>query len=361
MRDGLLGALIRGDKVMWALIGALWLAAAVLVGLRRSSRRQGAPATPIRIFGLLAATSLLSILALPLASAVAIPRIRWKNVDAPDLSAPSGETWRRLRGPVVPILDRGALDVAIPTIDAQGNWVLVGLISGRPALGLGPAPVAPLEAGGPRICRSDGESCRPWPAAWPDPSRPIGTGELVWSKQPAEGALAYDTETGYFLEAIVGVSEADGPSLSAPPGVMFAGVLELAGRIANDPPREGTTVLFVLRSVAQDRLHAVRVVSVASAGGHSFHLQRSDVSLTTGPRMIRWFARPLLLFTSLAFPLGVLVALIARSRRRRRGLASVSPWTAELLESLSAIATLAAGVAAGAPAVVAIASLWGSR
>jgi hypothetical protein len=362
MREGLLGALIQGDKTIWAMLAALWLVTTLLVVFRRSSYGRGAPATPLRIIVLLGATSIISLSALPLASAVAIPRIRWKTVDAPDLCAPTGDTWRHLRGPAVPVVDHGMPDVAVPTLDAQDRWILVGLLSGRPIEGLAPAPVAPLETGVPRICRADGASCRPWPAGWPDPSHPIGTGELIWTKEPSAAALAYDAETGHYLQAIAGVSEAE---RSAATGSQAPAVLELAGRIANDAPREGASVLFLLRRVVGDRLHAVRVVSVSTPAGKSFHLQRADVSLTSGPRMVRWFARPALFVTSLALPLGLVVYLyVIFSSRRRKGRAvrlDLSQRSTSRLNALSAAATFAAGVAAGAPAVVAIASLWGSR
>ncbi len=359
MREGLLGALIQGDKTIWAMLAALWLVTTILVVFRRSSYGRGAPATPLRIFVLLGATSIISLSALPLSSALAIPRVRWKTVDAPDLCAPTGDTWRHLRGPAVPVTDRGLPDVAIPTLDAQDQWVLMGLLSGRPIEGLAPAPIAKLETGVPRICRADGTSCRPWPTGWPDPSHPIGTGELIWTKEPSASALAFDAETGHYLQAIAGVSEPDALA-GQPPAV-----LELAGRIANDAPREGASVLFLLRRVMGDRLHTVRVVSVATPAGKSFHLQRSDASLTAGPRALRWFARPALLTTSLALPVGLLVyAYVLLTSRRRKGrdsAPSLSQRSAGRLNALSAVATLAAGIAAGAPAVVAIASLWGSR
>jgi hypothetical protein len=359
MREGLLGALIQGDKVIWGLLAALWLVTTLLVVLRRSSYGRGAPVTPARILVLLGAASILSLTALPLSTALSIPRIRWKTVDASALCAPTGETWRTLRGPAVPVIDRGLPDVAIPTMDAQGRWVLVGLLSGRPVEGLSPAPDSPLEAGLSRICRTDVAECRPWPAGWPDPSRPIGTGELIWTKEPSASALAYDAETGHYLQAIAGVSEGESPQ--GPSGA----VLELAGRIANDPPREGVSVLFLLRRVVDDRLHAVRLVAVSSAAGKSFHLQRSDVSLSIGPRMVRWFARPALWITSLSLPFGLLVyayVLLTGHRRKER---DASPALAAKgvarLNALAAVATLAAGLGAGVPAVVAIAALWGSR
>jgi hypothetical protein len=311
MREGLLGALIQGDKMIWAVMAVLWLCTAALVVFRRSSFGPGAPAT-------------------------------WLQV-----------------------MDHGAPDVAIPTLDAEDRWVLSGLLSGRPLEGVTPAPAAPLETGVPRICRADGESCRPWPTRWPDPSRPVGIGELIWSKTPSVTALAYDSETGHYLRDVVGMSDAENPGADGSRGALLANALELAGRIANDPPREGTSVLFILRGVAHDRLRAVRVVSVATAGGgHSFHLQRADVSLTAGPRMARWFALPALLITSLALPVGLLVyfyVVLSGRRRGSREAPALSQRSSGRLNALSALAAFTAGVAAGAPAVVAIASLWGSR
>ena len=68
---------------------------------------------------------------------------------------------------------------------------------------------------------------------------------------------------------------------------------------------------------------------------------------------------------SLALPVGLLVylyvVLSSRRRRERASAPSISQRSSGRLNALSAIATLAAGLAAGAPAVVAIATLWGSR
>jgi hypothetical protein len=124
-----------------------------------------------------------------------------------------------------------------------------------------------------------------------------------------------------------------------------------------------------VRSVAGGRLSAARIAASpdpARPGAHVFHLHRAGASLTAAPRMFAWVARPLLSFTSAALPLGLLVHLLAplflrlrrrdasRADRRLEAAARVGPW-------LEAAAAFSAGLAAAAPAFVAMANLWGSR
>jgi hypothetical protein len=314
MLEGLVDGLIRGDRLPWAIIGALWLLTAGLSLARRSGARAG-PAWGI---ALLAVASVASLAALPLAEALSVPRVRWKAAEAPAVVAPSGDGWRRLRGPAVLAIVDGAPDVAVPGIDAVGAWVLHGLISGRPVPGLEPASPGPVEPGAARICPPAGEACRPWPRAWPDPSRALPLDDLAWSKHGLRGALAYDVESGLALTRMEG---ADG-STRAPDDPRP--LIDLAGRLTNGPSRSGTTTLFVIRRVAFGRLGGVRVVAVPAAdGAHAFHFQRADVSLLAGPRVFRTFARPILLASSLALPLGLLAYLLAplllRASLRRRG------------------------------------------
>ncbi|MFT3771995.1 MAG: hypothetical protein QM820_41845 [Minicystis sp.] len=143
------------------------------------------------------------------------------------------------------------------------------------------------------------------------------------------------------------------PAPGVPPGL--AGPhLEVIGRPGAEPKLEGPSVVFVVRSVAAGHLRAARIAATpdpARPGGYAFNLHRADVSLTAAPRAFAWAARPLLLVTGFAFPIGLLVYFAAR---RRHLTARVLPW----IESLAAFA---AGLAAAAPAVVALASLWGSR
>src|SRR6185295_6077026 len=160
------------------------------------------------LFALATATSLAG---LPLASAIAVPRVRWASTEAPELVATAGDGWRRLRGPAVLV---AGPDLAVPSVDAEGRWVLVGLLSGKPVPGLPAAEPAPMKPGAAPLCLPSGESCRPWPVAWPDPARPPSLGELGWARagsaEPAPGeggrrvlqafhvadALAYDVESG---------------------------------------------------------------------------------------------------------------------------------------------------------------------
>lgn len=377
MRERLIHGLIQGDRGTWAALGVLWALTALLVLLHRPGGWQKTPgsraerAGPAFTWALLAMTTATSLAGLPLAAALAVPRVRWRIADAGDLLVASGETWRRLRGPVAAI-GGTAPDLAIPTVDAADQWVLVELLSGKPAPGLPPAETAPAAPGTTRLCRADGShGCRAWPVAWPDPARTPPQSELTWARGVPEQALAYDVETGLYL---VRVDPPPPPGHEAAAGE--APRLEIVGRLGTDPPREGSSVLFVVRRIAGGRLRAARVVATpAEAGrpGHAFHLQRADVSLIAGPRAFALVARPILAVTSFALPLGILVHVLAplalRARRARRdaggeplaatalrkqAAALVGPW-------LEAIAAFSAGLAAAAPAIVAIASLWGSR
>jgi hypothetical protein len=168
---------------------------------------------------------------------------------------------------------------------------------------------------------------------------------------PVAAALAYDVETSQYLWR---VEPPSGFALGTP-------LLEASGRLTGDPPHGGgPAVLFMLRRVSGGRIRGVRVVALtapAGGAGHAYRLQRLDVSLTHGRRALAWFARPLLMLTSLSLPLGVLALLLA-PRLRRGARREAAAWLAPHLE---AAAVFAAGAAVAAPAVVAIASLWGSR
>ena len=377
MRERLIHGLIQGDRGTWAALGVLWALTALMVLLHRPGGWQKAPgsrahrAGPAFTWALLAMTTATSLAGLPLAAALAVPRLRWKLADAGDLVAASGDTWRRLRGPAVAIAG-AAPDLAIPTVDAADQWVLVELLSGKGIAGLPPAEAAPAAPGAARLCRADGShGCRAWPVAWPDPTRSPLQSELTWARAVPGGpeqALAYDVETGLYLVRVEPPSGHDARQTGEGP------YLEIVGRLGADPPREGASVLFVVRRIAGGRLRAARVAATpgdATRPGHAFHLQRADVSLGAGPRAFAYVARPLLALTSFALPLGILVHLLAplalRARRRgahgepleasalrQQAAALVGPW-------LEAIAAFSAGLAAAAPAIVAMASLWGSR
>jgi hypothetical protein len=392
VRDRLIDGLIQGDRLAWAALGVLWLVTAAVVLLHRPGK-SGAAWTWI----LLATATATSIAGLSLSAAIAVPRLRWETVAAPDLIAEPAEkgagreTWRRLRGPAVEI---AGADLAVPTIDTSGRWVLVGLLSGHAVEGLPAAEPAPIPPGATRLCPTEGETCRPWPVAWPDPARHGAQAELSWTRaEPTPGlrattlrtarepsataegnaverALAYDVETGLYLVRVepaapvaMGPQEAPSPAPPAPPRTraeLLAGPhLEITGRLAAEAPREGTSVLLVVRRIAGGQLRAARVIAApATSGlGHVFRLQRAHVSLTAGPTAFAWVARPLLALTSFSLPLGVLALLLAPFVRRTDR-ETAAAW---LAPRLAAFAVLAAGLAAAAPAVVAMASLWGSR
>ncbi len=367
VRDRLIDGLIQGDRLAWAVIGVVWALTAVVVLLHRPG--PGGARGSGWTWLLLAAATGTSLVGLPLSAAISVPRVRWATVDAPDLVAASGESWRRLRGPAVLV---SGPDIAVPTVDATDHWVLFGLLSGKAVPGLPAAEPAPMPPGAARLCLPAGEACRPWPVAWPDPARPVALGELTWSRGEGDGAsvrvagaLAYDVETGLYLRH---VDPAPGTAADAPQ-------LELVGRVAGDAPRESESVLFVVREVKGTRLKAVRVVATPAhdGGGHAFHLQRAEVSLAAGPRVFAWGVRPLLALISLALPLGVMALLLAPVLRRPRWVGASGPvsigggaatrreagvWIVPYLE---AIAAQAAGLAAAAPAGVAHALWWGAR
>lgn len=349
MRERLIDGLVRGDRATWAAYGALWVLTAILVLLHRpaTDRDRAGRGRAALAWALVAVTTATSLAGLPLAAALAVPRIRWQAVEAADLIATTGDSWRKLRGPAV-VIPGPEPELAVPTIDAAHRWILVGLLSGAPVPGLPPAEATAAAPGSARLCRSDSTECRAWPVAWPDPARPAALGELIWaraSRGTVLRALAYDVETGLYLsriEAASGAGDLAGPHL------------EVVGRPSADPKVEGPSVVLVVRRVAAGRLRAARVAALPDAarpGGHVFQLHRAHASLTAAPRVYAWIARPLLSITSLALPLAV--GLYLAARRRGDG--------ARVLLQLEAAAAFAAGVAAAAPAVVALVSLWTSR
>lgn len=322
MLSAVVDMLVRGSYVAWAVVGGLWLVASIVV----LAHRRGARPSSLRVLSLLGLTSATAALGLAVATAVSVPRIRWSTEPDATLVLAKGETWRRLRGPAVPVKVAGDPDLAIPTVDAEGLWVLVGLLSGRPVPGLPPAPNTPPVAGSARLCATDAEVCRAWPAAWPDPAQAPRSADLTWSKDGPLSALAFDVESGLYLQSAGALAGEDR-------------TIELVGRLSNDPPRETMSSLFVMRRIAggagpdvsapggpsllaSGRLQALRVVSHPAEGSHVFRLQRASVSLAAGPLTLRVVARPLLGAAAMGLPLAVLAYLLspawlANSLRRR--------------------------------------------
>jgi hypothetical protein len=352
MRTGLLEAIVRGDRQVWSVFGVLWLATTVLVLLQRSDARA-------RIGRLLAIASLAaatSIAGLALASAVSLPRVVFRSVDEPALieppgtdasrSGPDGDTWHKLRGPAVVAIIDGAPDIAVPTIDAEGRWVLYGLLGARAVPGLPPAAAVPPESGGARLCSNGVEPCRAWPAAWPDPARVPSFGDLVWSRDASMGALAYDVDSGEFLRGT-----SSGPGGPA---------LDVAGRMNAEPPREGTSALFMLRRVFRGRLDAMRIVSAATPSGRRFLVQRASVSLDLAPRLVRFVGRPLLVAGALGLPLTIAAYLLApmlfAAVLRRHGAVRHA-----LDRELVVVPVTGAGAGSGAVAVVDAEATLGDR
>jgi hypothetical protein len=297
--------LIRGDRFAWALVAALWLATAVAV----FAHRRDAHPSLRRVIGLLFAALATSAAGLVVASAVAVPRLRWRSEESADLVVAEGETWRRLRGPSVQVATPEGPDVAVPTIDAEERWVLYGLLSGRRIEGLPEAPDTAPRPGGPRLCHTATEMCRAWPSAWPDPTQAGRFMELSWEKTGALDAAAYDVETRSFLTG--GAREPHGPKLG-PDDIARSEGIELIGRISNDPAREHASSLFIVRRIAGGRLRAARVVSTPSTGKpFAFVLQRAEVGLIAGPLVHRVAARPVLLASGLALPFALVAYLFA--------------------------------------------------
>src|SRR5262245_21580972 len=127
MRGQLVQAIVRGERSIWAILAIAWLIAVVVV----LKRRREPVVSHVRVFGLLALGTALSLLGMTAATGLAVPRIAWKASSEPSLLAETGETWRRVRGPTALVNVDGAPDLAVPTIDAAGRWVLYAVISGR--------------------------------------------------------------------------------------------------------------------------------------------------------------------------------------------------------------------------------------
>lgn len=311
--------IIRGDLVAWALVGAVWLVTAIAIFAHRSD----APPSLRRVLTVLLAALATSAGGFIVAAAVAVPRLHWRTEISADLVAPQGETWRHLRGPSAQVLTSDGPDIAVPTLDAEDRWVLYGLLSGQPIEGLPPAAdVAPLP-GAPRICHTTSERCRAWPSTWPDPTQAPRYSELHWERTGALSAAAYDVESRLYLTSATLAPQE--PRVGAE-ALEDATALELVGRLSNDPSRDTLSSLFIVRRVVGGRLRAMRLVSAPAAfGSYTFVLQRADVALTAGPRMLRFAARPVLLAAALCLPLAVIAYMLAPA------------WLAALLRRRAAV------------------------
>lgn len=342
-------ALVRGSFVAWLSTAGLWLFAVGVV----LTHERGARSSGLRVLALLSLTSVTAMAGLCVATAVAIPRLRWAAPPNDSLVLPKGDTWKRLRGPTVAFMDDGQADLAVPTIDKDGRWVLVGLLSGRAVDGLNEAPIAPPSPGSPRLCATESDACRAWPDAWPKPTQAARSADLSWTvRGDPLSALAFDVESGLYLTSL-GSLAGDEP------------VFELIGRVSNDPPRDTFSALFVLRRLTAGRLQATRVVSSPDGDSYVFQLQRSDVSLGAGPLALRVVARPVLTALALSLPLGLVAYLVSplllAAWRRRREAEGPKDAVAWLTERLRPLALSAAGAAIAVPGLVAIASLFGAR
>jgi hypothetical protein len=340
---GLTEAIAQGSRGVWATFGLLWLVAAAIVLVQR------APARPLGAALLLTVASATGLMALELASALSVPRLVWHTVEQPALLAPRGDTFRKLRGPVVATTVDGLPDLAVPTIDDEGRWVLYALLAARPLWSSSPAPVAAPKPGGPRLCTTGTEPCRAWPASWPSPTQARPIDELAWSKQVGRGVLAYAPETGQFLHDA-------GPRGEAR--------LELVGSLTAEPSGEaasaGASALFVVSRVAAGHLLAMRVVRAETPTGARFFAQRARISLQLGPRALD-LARPLLGLVALALPLGGLAYVLVPAWLAKRRRVELSAARATLVPWLHALAVLAIGAALAVPALVAMASMLAAR
>lgn len=377
-------AFLRGHRGAWIGLLAVAFVAVVAVLVQRGPR-----ATPGRLLLTSLLVSLLSAGGVLAGTALAIPRLVWKKAAVPPFMVPAGASWRSMRAPAAVVLAGGQPELGIAGMDADGRVRLFGLFSGAPLPELQEAPATPPEPGGRRICRVDREECRAWPRTWPEPGPPPAGSSFVWTRELLSHALAYDAESGLVLHHVEGVQTSSGAVAGAgagraggeerdsvPPGDGW--VLEQAGKLSNEPSREGPSALFVVRRLARGHVDAVRLISTPAGEGYTFAVERATTSLTAAPAAFEWFARPLLLALVLWFPFASLALQAApawaASRRRKRmdagePLSELPPDAATfqrkareaMARALHGPAVLAVGLALSAPAVVAIVAMVSSR
>lgn len=380
-------AFLRGHRGAWIGLLGLVLVTAVVVLWPRGNRSGVG-----RLLITSALVSVLSVAGVLVGTALAIPRIVWRRAPAPAFAAASGATWRTLRAPSTRLVVDGRPEVGIAGVEKDGRVRLFGLFSGAPIAGYPDAQAVPPAQGKARICRTDKDECRAWPAEWPEPAAASSGSDFIWTRDLLAKALAYDAESGLVLHHVEGLRTSSdgavagtGTGIGKAPGAGGKGApgagtwaLEQSGKLSNEPSREGPTALFVVRRIAHDRLDAVRIVSVPAGEGFTFSVERATASLSAAPAVFGWFARPLLLALVAWFPF-VSIALQAApawwaSRRRKRMAAgeplSEMPGDAVSFQrvaregmagKLHGPAVLAVGLALAAPAIVAVVGIVSGR
>lgn len=382
MGASVVDAILRGHRGAWiGLFSVVIVTVAVVLALRESRT------SPAKVLLLSALVSVLSAGGILVAMGLAMPRIVWRKAGTPPFAARSGEVWRALRAPSAVLVAGERPEIGLAGASPDGRIQLYGLFSGAPIEGLPDAPNVPPSPGQPRICRLDQGVCVAWPSAWPEPgAAPSGSG-FVWTRSFNAAALAFDVESGLFLDHVEGMRAAGGPvamaGASGPEGGSAAPsaapwALDQVGKLTNEPSHEGPTALFVVRRISGGRLDAVRVVAVPDGESFLYSVERATVSLGAAPAAFRWFARPALLVLVLWFPLATILLQAAPAwwaSRRRKLLAQGGPVSEmpsqeakfasnarqAMSERLYPIAVLAAGLAMAAPAVVAVAGMFGVR
>jgi hypothetical protein len=381
MGASVVDAFLRGQRAAW-----IGLFVVVAVALVSALAQRGPRTSPGKVLLLSALVSGLAAGGILVATALAVPRITWRRTAPPPYASAAGDVWRTLRAPATALLLDGRPEIGLAGVDRAGKVQLYGLFSGAPIDGLPDAPPSPPLPGGARICHSDKEECRAWPDAWPEPAPAPSGSDLVWRRELFTGALAYDVDSGLFLDHIEGMRGAGSKvamagGASAPAGKQDragAWALEQVGKLSNEPSREGPTALFVVRRIAADRLDAVRVVGAPAGESFAFSVERATVSLTAAPRAFRWVARPILLALVLWFPLATLLLQAAPAwwaSRRRKRLAEGQPLEEmpadaaafsaaarqAMAQKLHGPAVLAVGLALAAPAVMAVVAVVAAR
>ncbi|MBK8253365.1 MAG: hypothetical protein IPK82_11955 [Polyangiaceae bacterium] len=327
MGQSVVDAFLRGRLTAWAaFLVAVFVVAVAVTALRRER------ASAFRVLVMAAAVSVLSIAGLLAATALRFPRITWRRVDPPAFAQASGTSWRTLRAPSTAVLADGAPEVGLAGVEAGGRIRLFGLFSGAPLSGYTDAQNIPAMPGEPRICHVEAEECRAWPKDWPAPAPASSGSEFLWSREMSARALAYDVETGLMLHHVEGLRSSDGALAMAGSSMGSSAkfnerisdtwALQQLGKFSNEPSREGSTALFIVRRIANGRVDAARVVATPAGDGFTFSFERATVALGWAPTVYAWFSRPILLVLTLWFPLMSMAFQAApvwwASRRRKR-------------------------------------------